>query len=205
MRALLAGLCCSVLACSCASEPPKAGFAERFESLYVTRPGAVTWRRTSTDPGAYVRIDLNPLQAQLGRGAGGLRPSSAALDAIALAYERGMRRALEPEYPCSGGGGSGTLRVGATLTDRVTVAELRRGSWAQSLGADPSGNLNTVGLEIRFHDGATGAMVAALASVAEAGVLERSLRGAPVPAELEVTFASLGSRLKIALDQARRS
>ena len=190
--------------CSCAVEAKRPSFEESFESQYVSRPWAVAWRRTSVEPGDYRQIELKPLQVLL---SGPARPplDPASIEAVGAAYERALRAELEPAYPCVRAGGPGTLRLGAILTDRITVPELRQGRWAQQLQADSRGLLGRIAFEARLHDGASGSPVAAVVSLEESHVIERGLAGIASPPDLERAFRTFGARLRLALDHGRRS
>jgi hypothetical protein len=195
---------------SCIQEVKDPGFGETFANQYVSGTDTCSWRKMDLGPTGYTRLAVDPLA--FGRFHLGWYQGVPAdgLGVAREAYEEVLRAVLGRDYPFVAPGGppapsgsEGTLRVSASLTDRITARELLSGAGAGRLATDPSGSLPGVALEIRFRDASSGELVAAFVSVADAPTIQRNLLQPTSAESWSPVFLPPAQRLKVALDAAR--
>ena len=173
----------------------KGGFQGSFQTTYTSSPGRLIWIDAEAREVLYERIMVDPVQIRLGNTTG---VDARMQPVIARRFEEALARALEPDYPLVRATDEGVLRVRAFVTDRLEVPQLM--PRAGTLGIDPGGAMPRVGLEVRFYDGGSDHLVAAVINLQYSPNLTAALRGHADA--LAGAFVPFARNLRLTLDGA---
>jgi hypothetical protein len=168
---------------------------------YTVTSDHIIWLDKDHKYSTFNGVRIEPLQIRVSSSDINSQGRALARRPNQVAYERMMKKVLEPRYGSALNEEPVVLRVRALLTTRVVDRQIL--SKADRFGIDQNGFLDGVALLVRFYDDNTGKLVAIMVSREQGHIFEANLLHPGSEVQLEESFEPFALSLGRALDKRR--